>query len=106
MANWGDRQVGRWEDGRLRQSMETALSLGERVTREGAFISRRGPGEGSLQPPHITYHRRYRLPRLTGMWQEGKMSQPSERPLTRRVPADESAGTRHPLPRERAAHRY
>ena len=27
-----------------------ALSLGERVARDGAFTSRRGPGEGSLPP--------------------------------------------------------
>jgi hypothetical protein len=27
----------------------TPLSLGERVARDGAFSSRRGPGEGSLE---------------------------------------------------------
>jgi hypothetical protein len=28
---------------------KTALSLGERVDRDGAFTSRRGPGEGSVR---------------------------------------------------------
>ena len=30
---------------------QSALSLGERVDRDGAFTSRRGPGEGLLRRP-------------------------------------------------------
>jgi len=33
----------------------TALSLGERVSRDGAFISRRETGEGSLAELSITH---------------------------------------------------
>jgi hypothetical protein len=33
------------------QKKRLALSLGERVDRDGVFISRRGPGEGLLPSP-------------------------------------------------------
>jgi hypothetical protein len=33
---------------RLSRNDMTALSLGERVAHDGAFVSRRGPGEGFL----------------------------------------------------------
>jgi hypothetical protein len=36
--------------GRRSPREKSALSRGERVTRDGAVISRRGPGEGLLQP--------------------------------------------------------
>ena len=42
MGRWADRQMGRWADG----DKIKALSLGERVSRSGVFISRGGPGEG------------------------------------------------------------
>jgi hypothetical protein len=44
----GKRKHGRGNREEEREKSITALSLGERVARDGAFTSRRGPGEGSL----------------------------------------------------------
>ena len=72
-----------------------ALSPGERVDRDGAFFSRRGPGEGLL-PLAI----RLILPKICiGPYSRRARSELTKRPLTRRAPADENAGVRHPLPK-------
>jgi len=44
-GGWAEGHVGGWADGRVLVK-KTALSPGERVGRDGVFISRRGPGEG------------------------------------------------------------
>jgi len=99
----------------------TALSLGERVSGDGAFASRRRTSEGSL-PFERSHGRRFRselsgpshppfsqpkkdLPIIFGLNREGRpgrvrsglFATPGTGPLTRPAPSGESDGAGHPL---------
>jgi hypothetical protein len=78
-----------------RNPLDEALSLGDRVARDGAFTSRRGSGDGLL--PFAS--RRIQPKNRISSCRPRARPALADRPLTRRASADESAGARHPLPR-------